>query len=613
MDVLSITVTQLKFACLDPEWRESWLAGENPSTRHLTAPGAQPSGGSLFHGIVERFTGWLVEDRAATGVADEVALWQELYRRFGEPKLDALMAKGQVERAVYLSSALQAFCRNISGMRLSMRNFSGWRDLFLGQEHAVKDVPFNFGTRTVFVSGILDGLRLHPKHGIQIVDYKLSRGANLKHDLVQLAIYAGLLARAEPGLEFHAALEYYLPELEVIEVPAEDLTGIFDDLVLPVLTEIATDRRQPLAAAKPPPKHEPNVQDDDDTADKITSCFGSFGLPVVMTGRQEGPQLVRYTLQPASGVKVVSLANRAEDLQVALKLAQAPRIEPAAAGVTVDIPRQKPETVLWRDVMDQFKGGPLAFPVGVAVDGSVLTADLSDSSMCHALVAGASGSGKSEWLKSVVASLMHRSTPESLRLALTDPKLLTFTSLEKSPHLLRPLMTDIQASLDFLEDAVAEMDRRYSILAKERFSNLRERRDAGKTDLPFWIILFDEFADLILAGRDEKKQFESAVSRLAGKGRAAGIHLILATQRPDNKIVTGLIKANLPVKVCLRVTNAINSQIVLDEPGAEKLLGRGDLLCDLGRGVQRAQGLFVSSDELEELARRGRRNGRDRS
>jgi S-DNA-T family DNA segregation ATPase FtsK/SpoIIIE len=162
-------------------------------------------------------------------------------------------------------------------------------------------------------------------------------------------------------------------------------------------------------------------------------------------------------------------------------------------------------------------------------------------------------------------------------------------------------MTDIHAALAFLEQAVQEMDRRYTILASDRFSNLQERHKAGQTDLPFWIVLFDEFADLILAGREEKKQFETAVSRLAGKGRAAGIHLVLATQRPDRNIVTGLIKANLPLKVCLRVTGATNSQIVLDEPGAEKLLGRGDLLCDLGRGVQRAQGAFITADELEKL------------
>ena len=136
------------------------------------------------------------------------------------------------------------------------------------------------------------------------------------------------------------------------------------------------------------------------------------------------------------------------------------------------------------------------------------------------------------------------------------------------------------------------------VLARGGFVNLGERIKAGNTDLPFLVLIFDEFADLILAGREDKKEFKSLVARIAGKGRAAGIHLVLATQRPDRAVVTGLIKANLPLKVCLKVANAVNAQIVLDEPGAESLFGKGDLLCDLGKGLVRAQGLFIPQPEF---------------
>ena len=236
---------------------------------------------------------------------------------------------------------------------------------------------------------------------------------------------------------------------------------------------------------------------------------------------------------------------------------------------------------------------PVAFPIGVGVEGEPIVADLADPNACHALVAGSTGSGKSEWLKALVASVVSRAGPESVRFALVDPKILTFAGADGSPYLWRPLTTTLEDATAVLEDAVAEMEARYQRLAREGFANVAERRKTGKTDLPYLVLIFDEFADLILAGRDEKKKFETLVARIAGKGRAAGVQLVLATQRPDRTVVTGLIKANLPLKVCLKVANAVNAQIVLDEPGAESLFGRGDLLCDFGKGLVRAQGLFV--------------------
>jgi S-DNA-T family DNA segregation ATPase FtsK/SpoIIIE len=178
--------------------------------------------------------------------------------------------------------------------------------------------------------------------------------------------------------------------------------------------------------------------------------------------------------------------------------------------------------------------------------------------------------------------------------------------VEGSPYLWKPLATTLDDAMQILRAAVAEMDTRYEMLARGGFANLDERVKAGKTDLPFLVLIFDEFADLVLAGRDQKKEFETLVARIAGKGRACGIHLVLATQRPDRAIVTGLIKANLPLKVCLKVANAVNSQIVLGETGAERLFGKGDLLCDFGKGLARAQGLLIpQSGFLNALIRPG--------
>jgi S-DNA-T family DNA segregation ATPase FtsK/SpoIIIE len=240
----------------------------------------------------------------------------------------------------------------------------------------------------------------------------------------------------------------------------------------------------------------------------------------------------------------------------------------------------------------------MAFPVGVDIEGETIVSDFCDSNTCHVLVAGTSGSGKSEWLKSLVAGLAFRNAPERLRFALVDPKILTFSSVEPSPYLWRPVATGIDTALAILEAAVVEMGNRYASLAREGFLSIADRFKSGLFEIPFLVIVFDEFADLVLTGGKEKKQFEEMVARLAGKGRAAGIHLVLATQRPDRTVVTGLVKSNLPMKVCLRVANSINSQIVIGETGAESLLGKGDLLSDMGRGVIRAQSYYVPQSEF---------------
>lgn len=256
----------------------------------------------------------------------------------------------------------------------------------------------------------------------------------------------------------------------------------------------------------------------------------------------------------------------------------------------------------WKDVQSDdalaSHESPVVFPIGIGVEGNLILADFADPNTCHAIVAGTSGSGKSEFLKSMCASLLKRNPPERLSLTLIDPKILTFGDLRDVPHIAGPLITDLNETIACLERAVAEMENRYRQLADEGFSNLAERLRAGRKDLQFHVIVFDEFADLVLAGKSEKAAFENLVARLAAKGRAAGLHLVLATQRPDRNIVTGTIKANLPLKVCLKVTNATNSQIILDEPGAEALVGRGDLLCDRGRGIERAQSPLVLTEDL---------------
>ncbi|HAO20889.1 MAG: hypothetical protein BWK80_49275 [Desulfobacteraceae bacterium IS3] len=611
MAIKSISVTRLKYACLDPEWRRKWMKGENPAAKCFTPSGTMPVYGTLFHKIAEKFVNWLVAAKKAGQLTDEAHLWNELYERFAEKELSHLLNDGKIDSAYHLGTCLKAFCKQVSALRHRCKKFKSWQDVYITQEFLVKDIHFPAGENSIFISGQIDAVRTHPEHGVEIVDYKLSHGANLKHDLLQIAIYAKLLSIVKPGIRFQGILEYYEPELTLLAINPDDLENIFQEMVEPVLHEIFSETTQASSQISLLTSHF-SLLTFHDLSDAIRKCYAAFRLEVEIIDKHAAPQLIRYRAKPAAGVKVVSLENRAEDLQVALSLKYPPLINAAQGCVTIDIPKEKPDTVWWKDAVKDpvYAAHPsfISFPVGIGIDNQMIIADFADPNMCHALIAGTSGSGKSEFLKSMVASLIAKNTPETLKLLIIDPKILTFSSLSDCPYLTCPIVTDISSSVSRLWKAVEETDMRYRQLNREGFENLSTRFLAGKTDIPFYVIVFDEFADLILAGNEEKKEFEKLVARLASKGRAAGIHLVLTTQRPDSKIVTGLIKANLPLKICLRVTSATNSQIIIDQNGGESLLGRGDLLCNRGRGIERAQSPYISQEELLQYLNRGKAN-----
>jgi S-DNA-T family DNA segregation ATPase FtsK/SpoIIIE len=602
----SITVSELKCASLDTEWRRRWLMGKRPSTRSFAAPGESNAYGTLFHRIADEFVGWLVESRRkAASIRAAADLWGELYERFAAGRLARIAQRGHIDSALHLSEALKAFTNRLAELRTRTLSFKSWRDVYLANEFVLKDVTVQVGGAALRVSGRLDAVRFDPEDAVEVVDYKLTHGNQFKHDLVQLEL-------ARPGLKFKGTLEYYEPQLHAVAVAKDDLDAIFNNLVEPILHELvgATPSAAPPLRRRVENKPAPAAiveAESPDLSEAIRKCFADFKLDVEVVGRQEAPQLVRYRVRPAPGVKVVSLANRADDLKVALSLPQSPVIEPSQGSVAIDIAKETPGVVSWNEVIrrPELVGNesPVAFPVGLGVDNHLLVADFADPNMCHGLVAGVAGSGKSEFLKSMVAALISRSKPDDLKLTIIDPKILTFGSLSSGlPHLSEPVITDVNAAIPCLEVAVADMTARYKTMAKENVENLSLRFKAGKTDLPYRVIVFDEFADLILSGADAKKEFERLVARIAQMGRAAGIHLVLTTQRPDKNVVTGLIKANLPLKICMRVVNTTNSNIVLDQTGGEKLLGRGDLLCDRGRGIERAQSPYISQEELRKLA-----------
>jgi S-DNA-T family DNA segregation ATPase FtsK/SpoIIIE len=319
-----------------------------------------------------------------------------------------------------------------------------------------------------------------------------------------------------------------------------------------------------------------------------------------------GPTVTRYELSPGVGVKVSSISNLADDL--ALNLAAAGiRIEapiPGKAAVGIEVPNKEAQPVYLREVVSdgKFRSFPskLAFALGKDIAGNVVIADI--AKMPHMLIAGSTGSGKSVCINTLVTSIIYKSTPEEVKLLMIDPKVVELKVYNGIPHLLIPVVTDPKKAAGALNWAVREMTARYDLFAETSVRDLKGfnllRAENGEELIPQIVIIIDELADLMMTAG---KEVEEYICRLAQMARAAGIHLIIATQRPSVDVITGLIKANIPSKIAFAVSSSIDSRTILGEGGAEKLLGRGDMLfypTGMGKPL-RVQGSFISDKEVE--------------
>jgi S-DNA-T family DNA segregation ATPase FtsK/SpoIIIE len=354
------------------------------------------------------------------------------------------------------------------------------------------------------------------------------------------------------------------------------------------------------------------VASDDDRRIKarlIEETLASFKVEAQIVGVNVGPAITQFELQPAVGVKVSKITTLERDLALALA-ASSIRIEapiPGKAVVGIEIPNSTTTTVTMRAVVEspQFEQarGRLKFPLGEDVSGLPIVAGL--ERMPHLLVAGSTGSGKSAGINAIICALLLRHTPETLRFIMVDPKMVELIVYNGIPHMLAPVITELERVVPTLKWATREMERRYKIFARHGFRNIDSYRAAIAQHpefepLPYIVIIIDELADLMMMAPDE---VETQICRLAQMARATGMHLIIATQRPSVDVVTGLIKANFPSRVAFAVTSQTDSRVILDMNGAEQLLGRGDMLylgADSSR-PQRIQGTWVSEGEVERI------------
>ncbi len=375
--------------------------------------------------------------------------------------------------------------------------------------------------------------------------------------------------------------------------------------------ELVPTKQRPIKNYVAPPLsllassvEKPTAGDLQANANIIKRTLDSFGIPVEMGEINVGPTVTRYTLKPAEGVKISRITTLSSDLALALA-AHPIRIEapiPGKSLVGIEVPNKAAAVVRLGSLFlyPEFqKGGSLSFALGRNVQGEPVFPDI--EKMPHLLVAGATGSGKSIAIHSLILSLLFKNSPEMLSFIMIDPKRVELSIYDKLPHLIAPVVTDNKHAIGALRWVIKEMDRRYEVLLGAGSRDVKSYNKSASEPLPFIVVVIDELADLM---QTYGREVEGSIIRLAQMARATGIHLIVSTQRPSVEVITGLIKANITTRIALQVASQIDSRTILDTAGAEKLLGRGDLLLissDLSK-PRRIQGSFVTEEEIKAVA-----------
>jgi DNA segregation ATPase FtsK/SpoIIIE, S-DNA-T family len=563
--------------------------------------------GSIFHGCARALTLALINDAEAPSPgAKQPPLWSFFRSRVlaPSPQQQPWQRVQDPTRAADLQVALRALCGHLEALGRDLPRGARWSDLLLDAE-AERSDTWAFPGGYAEISGRIDAIRRAPDGALEVIDYKL-RDRPHDEDILQVAAYAWLLGAPDASPPIRGRVEYFTPALVVREVSSDEVRRLITRVLTPRLqaalaaaaahvpaataatTAVVADQAAMMA---------PHAAPFDAAA--LVRVLADYGLDVeVRDPPIEAPQVQRLRLHPQGKTTFKQIEQRGSDLKVKLSLREVPLITPGQGAVYLDIPRAQTLPVHWEPFFSSWRQravspSPLTIPLALSVDGDPLCLDLLDPGQAHVLVAGTSGSGKSELLRAMLASLCALNAPSHLQLTLIDPKRVTFSSLQGSPYLRDAsgeVFFDLQQSIERLEALSAQMDLAYKALSS-----------SSPPPTTAHVILIDEFADLA-THRALSKRFEAVVQRLAALGRAANLHLVLATQYPDHQTISSAIKVNLPIRVCLKMPAGKNSMVVLDQPGAEALLGRGDLLCmGISSSLQRGQSPLVSAQTISAL------------
>lgn len=409
--------------------------------------------------------------------------------------------------------------------------------------------------------------------------------------------------------------EIILPQAE-LKFPEQEDDSDDQDVQVDFLAKEALEYKLPSLQLFAPDKPKDQSKEKKIVRENIKileATFASFGIKVTVERAEIGPSVTKYEVKPAVGVRVNRISNLSDDLALALA-AKDVRIEapiPGKSLIGIEVPNSDIATVSFRELWEQSQTKAenfLEIPLGKAVNGTARAFDL--SKMPHLLVAGSTGSGKSVAVNGIIASILMKARPDQVKFMMVDPKMVELSVYNDIPHLLIPVVTNPRKASKALQKVVDEMENRYELFAKVGVRNIagfnakveefNSQSEYKQIPLPFIVVIVDELADLMMVA---SKEVEDAIIRLGQKARAAGIHMILATQRPSVDVISGLIKANVPSRVAFAVSSGTDSRTILDENGAEKLLGRGDMLfkpIDENHPV-RLQGSFISDDDVERI------------
>jgi S-DNA-T family DNA segregation ATPase FtsK/SpoIIIE len=384
------------------------------------------------------------------------------------------------------------------------------------------------------------------------------------------------------------------------------------EVVLPARPEVSPltgDREVMPGEYTPPPPSLLNLgrgdpeHDAEETSRRLTRALADLGVEAQVLRAVVGPRVTRYELRLGSGVKVGKVRNLQQDIAYALAATEVRILAPipGKSAVGVEVPNTRAATVTLGDVFREYpEGNDWTLPVGLGKDisGRAVFFDLAE--MPHLLVAGTTGSGKSVMLNALLTSLLLTTDPREVKMVLIDPKRVELSYFGRIPHLITPVVTDVKKAANALGWAVSEMERRYEVLEREGVRSLDGYNARSETPMPYVVLVIDELADLMMQAA---AKVEDAVIRIAQKARAVGLHLVVATQRPSVDVITGMIKANIPSRIAFAVSSQVDSRVILDSPGAESLLGMGDMLFKpvSAARASRVQGAFISEAEVERV------------
>ena len=653
----SLTATKVRVAFECPRL---FYLNDNFGGKALFLPRDTQTGiGNAFHQLADEFVGLacqepqfqeLFQPDAAQLLVEEIAsrMQQLFYERKFYSYLQEAVTKdaSKAQSLLKIWEGLQGLIRRFAEFLVVNRRYCDAdtviRNTFVTEERSLEYYfPLADGTQQR-VAGEYDCLVFNYElQRLCVVEFKTYQPVDPSAQLAQVALYSYMLWQKKK-VAVDSAIYCVLPEFKEYQYSWEQLENTVHQLIPHKLKQMRQWLTWKPPSPNPPPpttqpylcdicpqqqkcqsyfevengessgkKDEPHVdsrEDDRQTfnadaiAEKLVATLQSFGIGVDYQGCVIAPSFIRVKLKPHPGVKIITLLKLSADLQVHMELANPPLIAPQAGYVSVDLPRPDRQVAKFEDfVKSQILPATAAIKIaiGVNLEGQLVEADLSDPNTCHFLVGGTTGSGKSEFLRSLLLSLLVCYSPEHLQIALVDPKRVTFPEFEEMQWLYSPIVKDSEMAIELMDKLVTQMESRYQRFEKARCADISTYNQRTRQPLPRIVCIFDEYADF-MTEKEIRIPLEQSIKRLGAMARAAGIHLVVATQRPEAKVVTPIIRSNLPGRVALRTASVADSAIVLGgtETSAAYLLGKGDLLYQVGSQLQRLQSLFAMNIQL---------------